>query len=82
MEMAPLTLLISLFCRATLAILAEPVGCCGDLDGSGTVDFSDFLILSANFGGANVAAAAVPEPTNACLAMFGALGLIGFRRRR
>ena len=49
----------------------------GDFDGTGDVTFSDFLSLSANFGkGANaVAAAAVPEPTGVCLAMFGVLGL-------
>lgn len=55
----------------------------GDFDGSGRVEFPDFLALSANFGeGANAAAAAVPEPTGVCLAAFGILGLIGFRRCR
>ncbi len=55
----------------------------GDFDGNGNVDFPDFLALAANFGrGAAGVAAAVPEPTGACLAVFGVLGLIDFRRRR
>lgn len=55
----------------------------GDFDADGTVLFPDFLLLSTNFGkDANVAAAIVPEPAGVCLAMFGVLGLIGFRRRR
>ena len=56
----------------------------GDFDGDGTVRFPDFLALSANFGNtaANGSAAAVPEPTAASLALFGLLGLIGFRKRR
>lgn len=55
----------------------------GDFDGDGEVNFTDFLILSVNFDeGANAAAAAVPEPTGVYLAMFGVLGLMGFRRSR
>ena len=55
----------------------------GDFDGDGMVGFPDFLTLSKNFGGAaNTSAAAVPEPTAASLALFGLLGLIGFRKRR
>jgi hypothetical protein len=55
----------------------------GDFDGNGDVEFPDFLALSANFGvAANASAAAVPEPTGVCLALFGFLGLIGFGRRR
>ena len=55
----------------------------GDFDGDGTVGFHDFLALSVNFAGAaNASAAAVPEPTAASLALFGLLGLIGFRKRR
>lgn len=54
----------------------------GDFDGNGHVQFADFLALSNNFGkSTNVAAAAVPEPTSAYIALFGILGLIGFRRR-
>jgi hypothetical protein len=55
----------------------------GDFDGNGRIEFPDFLALSANFAGeANAVAAAVPEPTGICLAMFGILGLISLRRRR
>ena len=55
----------------------------GDFDGDGQVDFPDFLALSANFGGATPASAAsVPEPTAASIALFGLLGLIGYRKRR
>ncbi len=55
----------------------------GDFDGNGEVDFPDFLALSANFGGADPASAAsVPEPTAASIALFGLLGLIGYRKRR
>ncbi len=55
----------------------------GDFDGNRKVEFPDFLALSANFGGAaNSSAAAVPEPTGACIALLGILGLIGFRKRR
>jgi hypothetical protein len=55
----------------------------GDFDGDREVGFPDFLALSANFGGAaNSSAAAVPEPTGACIALLGILGLIGFRKRR
>ena len=55
----------------------------GDFDGDGTVSFPDFLALSANFGGtANASATAVPEPTAQSIALFGLLGLIGFRKRR
>ena len=55
----------------------------GDFDGDGQIRFPDFLALSANFGGtANASAAAVPEPTAQSIALFGLLGLIGFRKRR
>jgi hypothetical protein len=55
----------------------------GDFDGSGEVNFTDFLALATNFGRENkTPAAAVPEPSGICMAMFGALGLICFRRRR
>ena len=54
----------------------------GDFDGNGVVEFPDFLTLSENFGMAVVGAAAVPEPTGVCLAMFAILGLIGYRKRR
>lgn len=55
----------------------------GDFDGNGQVDFPDFLALSANFGGAaNASVSSVPEPTAASIALFGLLGLIGFRKRR
>ena len=57
----------------------------GDFDGNGEVDFPDFLILSENFGGvaaAATSAASVPEPTGLSIALFGLLGLIGFRKRR
>ena len=53
----------------------------GDFDGDGTVDFPDFLALSANFSGA-AEAASVPEPTGLSIALFGLLGMIGFRKRR
>lgn len=53
----------------------------GDFDGDGSIAFPDFLFLSTNFGN-GVEAAAVPEPSGICLAMFGILGLMGFRRRR
>ena len=55
----------------------------GDFDGDGTIDFPDFLALSANFvGPANASAASVPEPTAQSIALFGLLGMIGFRKRR
>ncbi len=55
----------------------------GDFDADERVDFSDFLALSANFGGAAPAAvSSVPEPTAASIALFGLLGLVGFRKRR
>ena len=55
----------------------------GDFDGNGEVDFPDFLILSENFGAVAAASAtSVPEPTTGSIALFGLLGLIGFRKRR
>ena len=55
----------------------------GDFDGNGEIEFPDFLALSANFGGAaRAAVSSVPEPTAASIALFGLLGLIGFRKRR
>ena len=52
----------------------------GDCDGNGTVEFADFLGLSTNWTG--LEATLVPEPASVCLAIFGALGLMGFRHRR
>jgi len=49
----------------------------GDVNRNFRVDFSDFLILSANYGG-SVAAAAVPEPSSLALL---AIGLLAFLRR-
>lgn len=54
----------------------------GDFSGNGEVDFLDFLALAENFGQSVTAAAAVPEPTASLMAVFGVLGLIGFRKRR
>ena len=55
----------------------------GDFDGDGEITFPDFLILSENFGAvAAASAASVPEPTAGSIALFGLLGLIGFRKRR
>ena len=58
----------------------------GDFDGNGTVNFTDFLVLSQNFGSvaeaASASAASVPEPTGISIALFGLLGMIGFRKRR
>ena len=55
----------------------------GDFDSNGRVDFPDFLALSTNFGvTAEASAASVPEPAGLTVAVFGLLGLIGFRRRR
>lgn len=55
----------------------------GDFNGDKTVNFTDFLVLAKNFSaGRGAATAAVPEPTGVGLAMFGVLGLIGFRGRR
>ena len=56
----------------------------GDFDGNGQVAFNDFLALAEDFGQSvpAAAAAAVPEPTSLSIALFGLLGLIGFRRRR
>ena len=56
----------------------------GDFDGDGEVTFPDFLILSENFGtvAAAASAASVPEPTAGSIALFGLLGLMGFRKRR
>ena len=55
----------------------------GDFSGNGEVDFLDFLALAENFGNASPAAASsVPEPNAASIALFGLLGLIGFRKRR
>ena len=39
---------LSLLLTTSVPLSAEPIP--GDIDGSGTVDFSDFLILAANFG--------------------------------
>lgn len=55
----------------------------GDFDGDGQVAFHDFLALAENFGQTtSEAATVVPEPTTALMAVFGFLGLIGFRKRR
>ena len=57
----------------------------GDFNADEIVNFPDFLALSANFGSVaagNASAAAVPEPTASGIALFGLLGLIGFRKRR
>ena len=54
----------------------------GDFIVNGIVEFNDFLLLADNFGSSSQAAAAVPEPASACLAVLGVLGLTGFRRRR
>ena len=55
----------------------------GDFSGDGQIRFQDFLSLAENFGGAaNASAAAVPEPRGISIALFGLLGLIGFRKRR
>ena len=43
----------------------------GDLDGNGTVNFADFLILSANFGQTAAAAAPVGAAVDAALAEAG-----------
>lgn len=50
----------------------------GDVNRNFRVDFSDFLELSANYGG-SVAAAAVPEPSS--LALLG-IGFLAFLRRK
>jgi hypothetical protein len=55
----------------------------GDFNVDEQVNFADFLALSANFGAAaNASASSVPEPTAASIALWGLLGLIGFRMRR
>ena len=54
----------------------------GDFDGDRTVGFPDFLVLSENFGASATSAAAVPEPSASCPAMYVLLGVVGFRRRR
>lgn len=40
------------------------VGCCGDYDESGILDFSDFLALSANYGAVPLSVETVPEPSS------------------
>ena len=52
----------------------------GDFDGSGDVQFADFLLLSDNFGKSATAAAAVPEPSVATPLVAGLVCLL--RRRR
>ena len=48
----------------------------GDFDGSGAIQFSDFLLLSSNFGKLTPAVTAVPEPTTALLLVIGLVGLV------
>ncbi len=47
-----------------------------DFDGSGAVQFPDFLLRSGNFGKSVTAAAAVPEPDAAMLLLVGLVGLV------
>jgi hypothetical protein len=54
----------------------------GDFDGDGKVDLNDFGILKTNFGRTSAAAAAVPEPATATLAVLGFLGIAWRVRRR
>jgi hypothetical protein len=59
----------------------------GDLDGDGDVDFQDFLVLQLNFGAdtpdagvspsADLASAAVPEPSSLALALVAITALVG-----
>ena len=54
----------------------------GNIDLAGPVEFTDFLVLSANFGKTPIAGATavVPEPSS--LTMFALGGLVMWRRRR
>ena len=56
----------------------------GDFDFSGTIDIADFVGFRAAFAAASGAgeAAPVPEPAAGLMALFGIMGLAGFRRRR
>ena len=44
-------------------------------DGSGVVQFADFLLLSSNFGKSAPGVAAVPEPNAAMLLLVGLVSL-------
>ncbi len=48
----------------------------GDFDGSGIVQFPDFLMLSSNFGKSATAVGVVPEPNAAMLFLVGLVGLV------
>ena len=52
----------------------------GDLDGNGTVEFADFLVMSENFGNSAGGAASVPEPSGVTLLAAGLL--LGVWRRK
>ena len=68
------------FLRLSRSFGSEATYTEGDINLSGSVDVSDFLILSRNFGSGSVAAA-VPEPSSACMLALGAFCL-GLLRRR
>jgi hypothetical protein len=52
----------------------------GDFDINGMVEFSDFLLLSNNFGKTSSSASTVPEPDGLMVVCLGLLGLVTFRR--
>ena len=56
----------------------------GNFNGDRAVDFADFLNLSANFGMELTPreVTTTPEPAGIWFALFGMLGMVGFRRRR
>jgi len=60
---------------------SEPGGWAqGDFDGSGDVQFPDFVLLADNFGNSADAAASVPEPASGLLLFIGATVLVRQRR--
>ena len=52
----------------------------GDFDGSGDVQFADFLLLSSNFGQSAPVVVAVPEPVGCVTILFVAFLFLRTRR--
>jgi hypothetical protein len=61
----------------------DPFVLMGDLTQDGIINFSDFLIFSANFGATQGGApqATIPEPSSAVMLLLGALVMLRGRRR-
>ena len=73
--------ILAIFCGLSANFGESGGWAAGDFDCSGDVVFSDFLLLSGNFGAEAAQTAAVPEPSTLSY-FFLALGIQGFVMRR